>query len=244
MRRALRIFVVVAVAALSLALPDFCTAPAAAAPPGTAARMTAAQPTTPTAAPAPGMPAEQAVPDPSTWSFAASLYAYVLPDDDSFLLPVVYADRDWLHLEARYNYEAMDSASLWGGWCFATGSTVTLEAIPMLGFVFGDTSGIAPGLEFSLGWRQFELYSESEYVFDLDDSEANFFYAWSELTYAPKDWLAFGLAAQRTRAYETDVDVQRGLLLELSRGPGSLRGYLFNFDRDEAFGIIAAGWEF
>lgn len=232
------------VAILSLAIPCLSTGWAAAlarpGPPPQSAAPLGAQ----TNAPAADMAAASTDSGASRWSFAASLYAYILPDDDSFLLPVAYADRDRFHFEARYNYESLHTASMWGGWRFATGTTMTLEAIPMLGVVFGDTSGIAPGLEFTVGWSKLELYSEIEYVFDWEDSEANFLYAWSELTYAPSAWLAFGLASQRTRAYATDVDVQRGLLVGLSRGAGSVRGYLFNLDRDEPFGIVAVGWEF
>ena len=36
----------------------------------------------------------------------------------------------------------------------------------MIGGVFGDTTGIAPGYKGSLSWWKLELYSEGEYVFD------------------------------------------------------------------------------
>ena len=36
----------------------------------------------------------------------------------------------------------------------------------MIGGVFGDTTGVAPGYKGSLSWWKLELYSEGEYVFD------------------------------------------------------------------------------
>jgi hypothetical protein len=43
--------------------------------------------------------------DLKAWSFGASVYGYSLPEESEYLQPTVTADRGWLHLEARYNYE-------------------------------------------------------------------------------------------------------------------------------------------
>ena len=42
------------------------------------------------------------------WSFSASAYTYFVPDSRNYVQPTVTADRRWLHLEARYNYEGME----------------------------------------------------------------------------------------------------------------------------------------
>src|SRR5207244_9582343 len=83
----------------------------------------------------------------------------------------------------------------------------------MLGGVFGNTTGIAPGYKLSLIYWKFELSSEGEFVFDTGNSEGNFLYTWSEMSVSPVDWFRFGLMVQRTRAYQTDVDIERGLLV-------------------------------
>ena len=143
-------------------------------------------------------------------------YTYFVPEDGNFVQPTFTADRDWLHLEARYNYEALDTGSAWVGYNFSGGETVTWEFTPMLGAVFGATDGIAPGYKGSLGWKKLEFYSEGEYVFDAGDSADSFFYNWSELTFAPVESFRFGLVTQRTRVYQTDRDIQRGLLAGFS----------------------------
>src|SRR5688572_1811770 len=39
------------------------------------------------------------------WSFSAAVYVYRVVDDRNYAQPTFTVDRDWLHLEARYNYE-------------------------------------------------------------------------------------------------------------------------------------------
>jgi len=165
---------------------------------------------------------------PNAWSFYASGYAYFVPDDRDYVSPVFTADRGWLHLEARYNYEDLETGAIFLGWNFSAGEQLFLEAIPMLGAVFGNTAGFAPAYRFTLGYGWLELYSEGEYLFDVDDAAENFFYNWSELSYALADWVRAGLVAQRTRAYETDLDVQRGLLAGFSSRKVDFTVYLFN----------------
>ena len=162
------------------------------------------------------------------WSFSLSAYTYILPDSHDYVQPTFTADRGWLHLEARYNYEALDTGSVWIGYNFSIGEELTLDFTPMLGVVSGKTKGLAPGYEATLGWRKLELYSEGEYVFDKDVSADSFFYMWTELTYAPTDWFRFGLVGQRTRAYQTEVETQRGVLARFTYKSADLTAHVFN----------------
>ena len=57
--------------------------------------------------------------DEEAWSFSASAYTYAVPDDSNYVQPTFTADRGWLHLEARYNYEALDTGSAWIGYNFS-----------------------------------------------------------------------------------------------------------------------------
>jgi hypothetical protein len=182
-------------------------------------------------------------PAPS-WEFGAALFGYFVPDDTDFALPVVTADRGSLHLEARFNYEELDTGSLFVGWTFETGSTLELELTAMVGAVFGELDGIAPGYELTLTYERFSLYDEGEYVIDLEDSAEDFLYNWLELTYSPLDWLRVGLVAQRTRAYETDLDVQRGLLVAASYGNLEFALDVFNVGLDDPMIVcsVAASW--
>jgi hypothetical protein len=150
-------------------------------------------------------------------SLAVSVFGYLLPEGEGdYAQPTLAFDRGRLHLEARANYEGIDAGSVWAGWNSAGGESVEWEVTPMLGVVFGSTTGVAPGVKAWLGWGGLELYSEAELLFDAEDSSSSYFYAWSEATYRPAEFVRFGVVGQRTRVRETEREIERGLLLGLS----------------------------
>ena len=167
-------------------------------------------------------------PEEKGWEFNASVYGYFPPEDHHYAQPTVMADHGALHLEARYNYEALKSGSAWVGWNLSTGKELTLDATLMVGGIVGDLRGVAPGYELTLSWKAFQLYSEGEYVIDTTDSSGNFFYNWAQLGWSPWDWLSVGLVSQRTRVYHTGLDVQRGLFVGFTWKSLSLNVYVFN----------------
>ncbi|MCL4180163.1 MAG: hypothetical protein KJ072_20740 [Verrucomicrobia bacterium] len=179
-----------------------------------------------------------------SWEFSAAVMAYFVPDSREYVQPTFTADHGWLHLEARYNYEDLETGSAWMGYNFGGGRDLEWSLTPMLGGVFGNTTGLAPGYKGSLSWWKLELYSEGEYVVVPGDSSDSFFYNWSELTLAPWDWLRFGLVTQRTRLYDTDRDVQRGLLLGFSYRMLTLTGYLLNPDENRPTFMLGLAAEF
>ncbi|HEX5053262.1 MAG TPA: hypothetical protein VFZ65_15915 [Planctomycetota bacterium] len=188
--------------------------------------------------------APEPTPSEPAWTFGATAYTYFVPDDRDYVQPTFTADRDWLHLELRYNYESLDTASAWAGYNLGFGDELTVELTPMLGAVFGDTNGVAPGYEATLGWRRLELYSEGEYVFDTDDSSDSFFYNWSELTLTPVESFRFGIVTQRTRAYDSERDLQRGLLLGYSGKTVDVSAIVFNPDDARPIWVFSLGLGF
>jgi hypothetical protein len=67
---------------------------------------------------------------------------------------------------------------------------------------------------------------------------------WSELTYSPTDWFRFGIAAQRTHAYETEHDIQRGLLVGFTWKQLDVAGYVFNPDEGDPVVVLAVRLDF
>jgi hypothetical protein len=162
------------------------------------------------------------------WDYSLTVDGFIVPDDVSYVNPTFTADHDWLHLEARYNDEGIRTGSLWIGYNFTAGKNLTLNLTPMIGGVFGRTAGIAPGGEFSLAYKKLELSFSNEYVFDFSHPSNSFYYVWPQLTYSFYEWLKVGGAAQRTKAYQTEFDIQRGFLVGLSRKNTSFTTYVFN----------------
>jgi hypothetical protein len=158
-------------------------------------------------------------PDSTTqkaWAFSALVDGYFVPGEQGFADPIFTADHRWLHLEARYNYEDLKTASMWLGYNFNLSSDKKFDLIltPMLGGVFGRTNGVAPGLEASLTYEKLNFWVENEYVFDTGDSSASYFYTWPQITYSPADWLHVGFVAQRTQSIQSNT--QGGFLFGLS----------------------------
>ena len=121
---------------------------------------------------------------------------------------------------------------------------MTFELTPMVGVVFGDTTGIAPGFEASLNWSTIELSSETEYVIDTNDSSASFLYTWSELTWAPVKWSRIGFVVQRTQAYHTERDIQRGFLVGFSYRRLDATVHVFNPDDSSPTVVVALALRF
>ena len=180
---------------------------------------------------------EKPVSHSSEWEFSTEANFYFFPGD-FILLPVVKADKNKLHLEARYNYEDLSTFSAWVGYNFQGGNKFEYLITPMIGGVVGLSKGIAPGLELTLSYKGFELYSEGEYFFDEGTSENNFAYFWTDLTYSPNDWLWFGISGQRTRLYTTDLDIQRGLVIGAGLKKWELSTYYYNPGYENPFVIL------
>ncbi|MCZ7640776.1 MAG: hypothetical protein M5U12_34820 [Verrucomicrobia bacterium] len=173
------------------------------------------------------------------WAFGVSAFAYFVPDDRNYLQPTITADRGGLHLEARFNYEAQETGSVWFGGNLSGGDALAWELTPMIGGVFGATTGIAPGVRGSLSWWRLELSVEGEYVMDAGDSAGTFLYSWTELSLAPLDWFRLGVVSQRTRAYASDLDIQRGFLVGFTYKAVDLSAYLFNPDESKPPVVVA-----
>jgi hypothetical protein len=180
----------------------------------------------------------------NAWSFSATAYTYIIANDSNYAQPTFTADRGRLHLEARYNYEAQKTGSAWAGVNLSGGNTIEWELTPIFGAVFGDVDGVAPGYKGSISWRRLSLYSESEFVIDTSTTSDSFLYNWSELTYAITESLRVGLVVQRTRAYQTDRDVQRGIIVGYSYRRAEFSFCLFNPDDDKPTSAFSVGFRF
>jgi hypothetical protein len=186
------------------------------------------------------------------WSFYASALGYWIPEGHSYVNPVFSADHGSLHLEARYNYENLETGSVWIGRNFEfnlshkvtlASHKVTLAVTPMIGGVFGQSKGVAPGYLATLEWRRFSLDSQGEYLFQREWSDS-FFYNWTELSYSPVEWFRMGAVIQRTKAYHTDFEIQRGLLAGLTYKRVDFTAYVFEPGSKDPAWVFGAGVHF
>jgi len=185
-------------------------------------------------------PADQ----PEAWDFGLSVSGYIIPDQDGYASPVFTADHSALHLEGRYNYEAMHTGSAWIGYNFNFGKKVQFKVTPMVGGVFGDLNGVAPGYTVSIDWKKVAFWTSGEYVFDTNSKDGNFFYNWSQVGYNITDWLQAGVVIQRTKVYQTGLDVQRGLFASVSHKNATFTTNVFNAGWTDPTVVLSMSWSF
>jgi hypothetical protein len=181
---------------------------------------------------------------PNPWELSLTTSGFIVPRGESYVSPDFSVDRGWLHLEARYNDEALKTGSLWVGYNFSVGKKLVLNATPMVGGVFGNVNGIAPGGALTLAYKRIQVYGSAEYVFDLQNRSNNFFYIWDQVTYSPLHWLQVGLVSQRTRVYQTGLDVQRGVLAGVTYKKVNFTTNVFNFGWTMPTEVLALGFSF
>ena len=166
-------------------------------------------------------------PTKPSWDFAITAYPTVVRDGENYTSVIAAADRGPLHLEARYNYESIGARSAFAGWTFSGGEAITWELTPLLGGAWGTTKAFVPGLEVSVAWGKLDFYSEAEYVRSSERTE-RYLYSWNELGFRPVEWLRIGVAGQRTNAYGSERDIQRGPFAQVTWGPVTIGGFWFN----------------
>jgi hypothetical protein len=151
------------------------------------------------------------------WEFSLSTFTYLALHQRDYANPNFSADYGRLHLEARYNYEALKTGSVWIG-CnfprFTIGKDLEINATPMLGGVFGDITGVAPGYSIEASYKIIKASTQGEYFFDAGNNSGDFFYSWSEFSASlPKaDCVRAGLVVERTQA-SGNSEVRRGPLV-------------------------------
>ena len=195
-------------------------------------------------APAWSQPEEHRREEPKPWALGASLSWYFIHDDQNFGVVTALADHGPLHLEARYNYEALRTGSAFIGWNFEFGTTVTFGVTPIVGCMFGDKGGPILGLELAIAWGPLSWSSQGEWVTDVQKDTGGFIYVWSELDVRPWEWIRAGMVVQRTRVFHTAREVVLGPLLGVSVWKLDLTAYWFQPGGIDQFFVASIGVSF
>jgi hypothetical protein len=177
-------------------------------------------------------------------SLEATAFYYAMRDQSDFGAGVIAYNHGSLHLEGRYNYEERGAGSAFIGWTFAGGGDLSYEVTPIAGLLFGSVRGLVPGVEASVAYGAFDASVEAEYVNDLDQHNASYFYTWDELGWSPVQWLRLGLAGQRTRTIESSRVLERGLFAQAIASKAQFGIYVFNPDLGSRYVVASFGVSF
>jgi hypothetical protein len=172
------------------------------------------------------------------WDLNFDYYHVRIPQSKNVNGGLIVAEHGDLILEARYNYEAIDTGSVFAGKRFAFGETVKFNLIPMGGVLFGKTDGVAPGLDLNITWGILGLYSQNEFVFNFSGAQSDFFFTWTELNLYPTEWFHFGGVLLKFEVPGIPNELQKGIDLGFTYKSFSLTGYIFDIGLKSEFGLI------
>lgn len=192
-----------------------------------------------TASDAPAPEDEEAAP----WALQGEVDYFALPGATDYVVAIAVADRERLHLEARYNSEDLRTLSTFVGLNLGFGEKLRLELTPMVGGLVGRTCGLAPGLTLDASWWKLELYSEVLYVVDLGEPSDSTLNTWTELSLWPVEWARGGVVVQRTKPIQTGFDVERGLFAGLSYRRVAVTAHFLNPGSERAYTVFMLGLE-
>lgn len=178
---------------------------------------------------------------------AVEQYHYAGKGQPYVFMPMAYLQtaQNW-YAEARYNYEDMETVSLYLGRSFTGDKRFSWSFTPMVGAAMGRFKGISTGLNIDLEYDRFFLSAQSQYSMATAKGKGSddFFYSWSEAGYQPLNWLYAGASFQQTyTSYERLLEPGVLLGFSFSRFSVPLYGFdLFNKSRYFIIGLTIS-WE-
>jgi hypothetical protein len=153
--------------------------------------------------------------------------------------------RNW-YAEARYNYEDMQTFSLYLGKSFTGEKSISYTFTPMVGASMGRFKGISAALNVDLELDQFFFSAQTQYskATPRGKGSDDFFYSWSEAGYQPLNWLYAGASFQQTYT-EYERLLEPGVLLGFSFNRFSIPVYGFDLFNNSRYFIIGltVSWE-
>jgi len=172
-----------------------------------------------------------------TYSFHREGQSYVW-------MPVMhYESRKGTYAEIRYNYEDVNTFSLFGGKNFHIGPSGSFNLKPMIGVSAGQFNGISFALNAGAEKGAFFWSSESQFSASLKRSAPNFFFNWSEAGINITKNLFAGLSFQYT-VQSGITEPAPGFMAGFSFGNLSIPVYLFQpFSKDQLF-VLGFNYEY
>ncbi len=109
-------------------------------------------------------------------------YYYTHTGGTAAYVPMAYYNTagNW-YGEARYNFDDIETFSLYAGKKFSKKGNFSYSATPMIGGLVGRMNGASVGMNMEADFQKLFFTCQSQYSFSLEDRENKFFFNWSEL---------------------------------------------------------------
>jgi len=145
--------------------------------------------------------------------------------------------------EARYNFDELNTFSLYGGKRFSGRGNLSWEATPLIGGLIGQMNGGSVGVNFGLDYRKLFFTSQSQYSFSVDNNADRFFYNWLEFGYNATSWMYAGFAMQQTNIYKSLGKLEPGCMVGFSIKKWTIPLYAFNTGEGERYFVLGLNWQ-
>jgi hypothetical protein len=160
-----------------------------------------------------------------------------------FLCPQVFGTIKKVFVEARFNYEYLNTGSFYVGYGFSFehASRGKFSVTPFFGGFFGERNGVAPGYNCEYKVGNFVFASEGQFTFDTKDPYQNYFWNWANALYSVHKNIALGTSIQLSAYYRGDLIPQISPVLRFQHKWLGIDLYTYNFWEDVP--IYAVGLE-
>lgn len=160
------------------------------------------------------------------------------------LVPVAYYqnEKNW-YAEGRFNYEAVNTLSLYGGKTFERKAAVSYAVTPILGVVLGQLNGGSTGFNLEMSYKNFNFNTQSQYTFSVQQRTNNFVYSWSDLAYQFSEKFSAGVSFQQTKLYRVNGAFEKGLLVKTGYKNFSFPLYIFRPESSERYFVLGINYE-
>ena len=152
--------------------------------------------------------------------------------------------KNW-YAEGRYNYEALNTLSLYAGKTFEKKAVISYTASPILGIVLGKLNGGSVGINLEMNYRKLDFNTQTQYTFSVEQRANSFIYSWSDLTYSITERLSAGVSLQQTKLYQTNGAFEKGFLIKTGFKSWNFPLYVFRPESNERYFVLGInyGWQ-
>jgi len=156
-------------------------------------------------------------------------YHVVNPHQPYTYMPVIhYQHKSNCYAEARYNYEDLETFSLYLGRAFNGGDNLNYSFVPMVGGSVGKFHGVSTGLNIDMQYHKFFFSSQSQYSMPTNHYGQYFWYSWSEVGYQRMKWWYAGLSVQCTHYRFMGDELQPGMMIGFTFNKFTIPVYTFD----------------
>jgi hypothetical protein len=163
----------------------------------------------------------------------------------SFTPIVWYQAKTGWYAEARYNYEAVNSISVYTGKTIERRSKLSYSLNTIAGIVMGGFKGGSIAVNADAEYKKIFFSLQSQYTFSVENRSLNYIYIWSDICYQLFPSLSAGISLQQTNGNNTEVISEKGIFVKAGSGKWNVPLYIFNPFNNNRYMVLGINytWE-